>query len=42
MKEYEQIVKNIMMTALEGVKAQIRKAYDKGYKDGKAESEEKE
>lgn len=38
MKDYEQIATNIMMTALEGVKAQIRKVYDKGYKDGIADT----
>jgi len=37
-KDYEQLATNIMMTALGGVKAQIRKAYDKGYKDGKADT----
>ena len=33
-KDYEQLATKIMMNALEGVKAQIRKAYDKSYKDG--------
>lgn len=37
-KDYEQLATKIMMNALEGVKAQIRKAYDKGYKDGKADT----
>lgn len=34
MKNYEILATKIMINALEGVKAQIRKAYDKGYKDG--------
>lgn len=38
MKEYEQQATKIMINALEGVKAQIRKAYDKGYRDGKADT----
>lgn len=37
-KEREKLATKIMMNALEGVKAQIRKAYDKGYKDGKADT----
>jgi len=37
-KDYEQLATKIMMNALEGVKAQIRKAYNKGYKDGKADT----
>lgn len=37
-KDYEQLATKIMMNALEGVKAQIRKSYDKGYKDGKADT----
>ena len=35
-KDYEQLATKIMINALEGVKAQIRKAYDRGYKDGQA------
>lgn len=38
MKNYEILATKIMINALEGVKAQIRKAYDKGYKDGKADT----
>lgn len=34
MKEREKLATKIMMNALEGVKAQIRKAYDESYKDG--------
>lgn len=34
MEKREQMATKIMMNALEGVKAQIRKAYDKGYKNG--------
>lgn len=37
-KDYEQLATKIMINALEGVKTQIRKAYDKGYKDGKADT----
>ena len=37
-KYYEELATKIMMNALEGFKAQIRKAYDKGYKDGKADT----
>lgn len=38
MKEYEQRATKIIMNTVEGVKAQIRKAYNKGYKDGKADT----
>lgn len=37
-EDYEKITARIMMNALVGVKAQIRKAYNKGYKDGKADT----
>lgn len=36
-EDYEKIATKTMINALEGVKAQIRKAYDKGYKDGTKE-----
>ncbi len=38
MKDYEQRATAIIMNTIEGVKAQIRKAYNKGYKDGKADT----
>lgn len=38
MKEYEQRATKIIMNTVEGVKAQIRKAYNKGYEDGKADT----
>lgn len=38
MTEYEQRATKMIMSTIEGVKAQIRKAYDKGYKDGKADT----
>jgi hypothetical protein len=37
-KDYEQRATAIIMNTIEGVKAQIRKAYNKGYKDGKADT----
>ncbi len=36
-KDYEQLATKVMLSALEGIKAQISKAYDKGYEDGKAD-----
>ena len=38
MKEYEQRATKMIMSTVEGVKAQIRKAYNKGYADGKADT----
>lgn len=38
MKDYEQRATAIIMNTIEGVKAQIRKAYNKGYEDGKADT----
>lgn len=40
MKEYEQRATKMIMSTVEGVKAQIRKAYNKGYEDRKAEESE--
>lgn len=37
-KDYEQVATKVMMNALEGLKAQISKAYNKGYKDGIADT----
>jgi uncharacterized Zn finger protein (UPF0148 family) len=37
-KDYEQRATAIIMNTIEGVKAQIRKAYNKGYEDGKADT----
>lgn len=38
MKDYEQRATTIIMNTIEGVKAQIRKAYNKGYEAGKADT----
>lgn len=38
MTEYEQRATKMIMSTIEGVKAQIRKAYNKGYEDGKADT----
>lgn len=38
MKDYEQRATAIIMNTVEGVKAQIRKAYNRGYEDGKADT----